>query len=93
MAINLTVDLAHATFADLVALVEAAEVAGVDKHARVQLEETTLHVEVEPNGAASSNSRPRRLAETAPSQLPPLGDAAVRSVIDILTGRQEPPRR
>ncbi|WP_115686124.1 hypothetical protein [Corynebacterium senegalense] len=81
MAVNLTVDLHDANFADLVALVEAARVAGVDKRARIELEDTTLHIKVEPS------------APGAAPQVPQLGDAAIRSVVDILTGRQEPPRR
>ena len=62
------------------ALVEAARVAGVDKRARIELEDTTLHIKVEPS------------APGAAPQVPQLGDAAIRSVVDILTGRQEPPR-
>ena len=102
MAVNLTVDLENATFADLVALVEAARVAGVDKRAKLELEDTTLHVTVEPgapgaqmpqgpHGSAGGFGGPRPPA-TPHSPLPQLGDAAIRSVIDILTGRQEPPR-
>ncbi|WJY68473.1 hypothetical protein CAURIS_07890 [Corynebacterium auris] len=80
---NLSVDLENATFADLQALVEAARVAGVDKRAPLVLDSGTLHVTVEPAAAPP--------ASTA-QQLPQIGDAAIRSVVDILTGRQEPPR-
>ncbi|MDY5785223.1 MULTISPECIES: hypothetical protein [unclassified Corynebacterium] len=92
MALNLTVDLDNATFADLVALVEAARVAGVDKRAPLVLEDTTLHLKVEPNALATGGAH-RAPATSTGGQLAPLGDAAIRSVIDILSGRQEPPRR
>ncbi len=82
---HFSIDLNDATFADLVALVEGARVAGVDKHARLELEDTTLTLEVEPDTRRATTTR----TET---QLPQLGDAAIRSVVDILTGRQEPPR-
>ncbi|AIJ33944.1 Uncharacterised protein [Corynebacterium imitans] len=85
MAVHFSIDLNDATFADLVALVEGARVAGVDKHARLELEDTTLTLEVEPDTRRATTTR----TET---QLPQLGDAAIRSVVDILTGRQEPPR-
>ncbi|OHF36100.1 hypothetical protein [Corynebacterium sp. HMSC074A01] len=85
MAVHFSIDLNDATFADLVALVEGARVAGVDKHARLELEDTTLTLEVEPDTRRAATTR----TET---QLPQLGDAAIRSVVDILTGRQEPPR-
>lgn len=91
MAVHFSIDLNDATYADLVALVEGARVAGVDKHARVHLEDTTLSLEVEPQVRAERHSA---RSEQAPAggQLPQLGDAAIRSVVDILTGRQEPPR-
>ena len=99
MAVNLTVDLDNATFADLVALVEAARVAGVDKRAKLELEDTTLHVSVEPSapgahspGAQAAGGYAAQRPPAPHSPLPQLGDAAIRSVIDILTGRQEPPR-
>ena len=88
MAVHFSIDLNDATFADLVARVEGARVAGVDKHARLELEDTTLTLEVEPDTRRSTT---RTEAPTG-GQLPQLGDAAIRSVVDILTGRQEPPR-
>lgn len=89
MAVNMTIDLNDATFADLVALVDAARVAGIDPTTKLDLNETTLGISVEP-------TTPRRAS--APEQakdrtVPPLGDAAIRSVVDILTGRQDPDRR
>lgn len=97
MAVHISIDLDNATYADLVALVDAARVAGVDPSAPLALEHTTLTIEVE-----AAKSSPQSLAAREPAHqgdesphrpLPQLGDAAIRSVVDILTGRQEPPRR
>ncbi|QYH19449.1 hypothetical protein JKI95_10235 [Corynebacterium aquatimens] len=94
MAVHMTIDLADATFADLVALVEAARVAGVERSTPVTLEDSTLTVAVEPapQPAPRPAERPAE-SDAAHRPLPQLGDAAIRSVVDILTGRQEPPRR
>lgn len=92
MAVNMTIDLDTATFADLVALVEAARVAGVSDAAPVQLDGAVLTVAVD-TSARTSRAKPARSEADAPQRpLPQLGDAAIRSVVDILTGRQEPPR-
>ena len=89
MAVHFSIDLNDATYADLVARVEGARVAGVDKQARLNLEDTTLSLEVEPDTRRGTT---RTEHPTPGGQLPQLGDAAIRSVVDILTGRQEPPR-
>ncbi|WP_235961741.1 MULTISPECIES: hypothetical protein [Corynebacterium] len=89
MAVNMTIDLNDATFADLVALVDAARVAGVDPKTALELDGETLSITVEPGTRTP-------VCEAAPEKertIAPLGDAAIRSVVDILTGRQEPPRR
>ncbi|AGF72985.1 hypothetical protein [Corynebacterium halotolerans] len=107
MSVQLSIDLSDATFADLRALVDAARTAGVDSRARLELEDTTLIVtadgttrpEPEPEildrdrdrGRGTSTGRNQRPAWD-PTMGHQLGDAAIRSVIDILTGRQEPPR-
>lgn len=89
MAVNMTIDLNDATFSDLVALVDAARVAGVDPATRLVHDGGTLAISVEPG------ARPARREATPERErtIAPLGDAAIRSVVDILTGRQEPPRR
>lgn len=89
MAVNMTIDLNDAIFADLVALVDAARVAGVDPATRLAHDGGTLAISVEPG------ARPARREATSERErtIAPLGDAAIRSVVDILTGRQEPPRR
>lgn len=97
MAVHITIDLSDATFADLVALVDAARVAGVDHATPLLLEDTTLTVEVEPSRSLARTSdaggEQAGAQEAGSSPLPHLGDAAIRSVVDILTGRQDPPAR
>lgn len=97
MAVHITIDLSDATFADLVALVDAARVAGVEHTTELLLEDTTLTIEVDPPRTVARAQDPGRGQESAQhggmSQLPHLGDAAIRSVVDILTGRQDPPPR
>lgn len=109
MAVSISIDLTDATFADLRALVDAARTAGVSDDVSVVLEDSTLIVtaddtteRVEVVDAPSENRTPR--PDTPGPRSPfgtghwggqggQIGDAAIRSVIDILTGRQEPPRR
>lgn len=94
MAVNMTINLEDATFSDLVALVQAAEVAGVDKLAPLKLEDSTLSITVTTPGVTrlGSDQPTNQGANTQPDSVGQLGDAAIRSVIDILTGKQEPPR-
>lgn len=108
MALSLSIDLTDATFADLRALVDAARTAGVSDRVSLVLEETTLivtaddtteRVEVVDAPAGEHGPREGTHGTRGPfssgnwaGQAGPIGDAAIRSVIDILTGRQEPPR-
>lgn len=93
MAVNVSIDLDNATFADLVALVDAARAAGVDTSAKLGLDESTLSLRVADPGAAKPPERSAGAKHaTRDSHGAPLGDAAIRSVIDILSGRLEPPR-
>lgn len=85
----MTVNLNDATFSDLVALVDAARVAGVDPRTALELDGETLSLTVEPGARTAEPVREK--LETGRT-IAPLGDAAIRSVVDILTGRQEPPR-
>ena len=89
MAVNMTINLNDATFADLVALVDAARVAGVDPQTTLELDGETLSLTVEPG---ARTAEPVREKPETGRTIAPLGDAAIRSVVDILTGRQEPPR-
>lgn len=90
MALNMKINLEDATYADLVALVKAAEVAGVDKRAPITLDGTELSLTVTTPGVTvlGGDTQPRPHGPSSPT----IGDAAIRSVIDILTGRTEPPR-
>ena len=85
----MTVNLNDATFSDLVALVDAARVAGVDPQTALELDGETLSLTVQPGARTAEAVREK--PETSRT-IAPLGDAAIRSVVDILTGRQEPPR-
>lgn len=97
MAVNLSIDLQDATYGDLVALVDAARTAGADNATALELEGTVLKLNV----AAPSVSVARRSARDAREYrdtgsfddrvLPVLGENAVRGIMDILTGRQDPP--
>lgn len=96
MAVVLSIDLSDATFADLRALVDAAATAGVSDSVSLVLEDTTLIV-----SADDTSDRDPIVAPRADHPRPhfergahgsSVGDAAIRSVIDILTGRQDPPR-
>ena len=100
MPLSLSIDLSDATFADLRALVDAAHTAGVDSRTRGEIEDTTLLVTIDSTAERKAEAevldpepetgaRPAFMSSTGQQ----LGDAAIRSVIDILTGRQEPPRR
>lgn len=86
MSLNFSIDLSEATFGDLEALVDAARAVGVDKRAPLDLEGETLTLEAEARTPGRPAPAPRE-----PKQ-PQLGDAAIRSVIDILSGRLDPPR-
>ena len=87
MALHLSLDLHGATLGDLEALVAAARSAGAESSSAIDVDthEQVLHVRA--HGL-------RRAAQGEPrTETSGVGEAAVRSVIDILTGRQEPPRR
>lgn len=107
MSLSLSIDLNDATFADLRALVDAARTAGVSDDVRLELEDTTLLVTATDTAARDGSGDAPAGAATPRTEQPrgpfgsgnwggqgsQIGDAAIRSVIDILTGRQEPPRR
>ncbi|QGU07879.1 hypothetical protein COCCU_09775 [Corynebacterium occultum] len=143
MALKLSIDLKDASFADLVALVDAARSAGMDPRDRIDFDGRTLSLEVEVDAffpgyeedddqdsedfsAAGEETeaaevidraaedffgprhrdhgRPRNPWEDVRKTFEQgrdtidfvgssgIGDAAIRSVIDILTGRQDPPQ-
>lgn len=104
MAVNLSIDLNDATYGDLVALVDAARTAGADSATSLELDGTTLKVSVaapsvsmarrDDERAARYTRDPRQVRDTVGFDdrvLPVLGENAVRGIMDILTGRQDPP--
>lgn len=99
MALNLSIDLQDATYGDLVALVDAARAAGVDSSSALQLDGSTLTLAVAAPSVAATRRAPRDTAGSGLTGLssfedrlvPSLGENAVRGIMDILTGRQDPP--
>lgn len=91
MALNLSIDLQDATYGDLVALVDAARAAGVDSASALQLDGSTLTLAVSAPSVAAARRVPRDAAGFDERLVPSLGENAVRGIMDILTGRQDPP--
>ena len=107
MSLNLSLDITTATLADLEAFLAAARAAGATGSDALELEDAQLRVSVtkprpEENIHASADE-PATTQATQPqaprhSQQPrsawerTLGDNALRSVIDILSERLDPPR-
>lgn len=91
MSISLTINLDDATFSDVVALVNAAEAAGVTPVTQLKLDGNVLSLTVSNPKAEAAPAAPGG-ASPSTSPVQGVGDAAIRSVIDILTGKQEPPR-
>ena len=98
MSLTLSIDLGDATFADLSAVIAAAQAAGVKPDTQLELVDGALQITVdEPAGkktsslAESARHRESEAKSGGTSRREPIGEAAIKSVIDILTGRQEPP--
>ncbi|HJG42954.1 hypothetical protein [Corynebacterium phoceense] len=96
MALTLRLDLSSANVADLEALLAAARAGGIGSEGRLSLDGTELVLSVaEP---AATQGAPRPATPDSPQHsnpvghVGPVGEAAIRSVIDIVTGRQNPPR-
>ena len=93
MAVQISIDLDNATFADLVALVDAARVAGVTPDTELELADSTLSIAVEPGTTDAHQQRvpertregegPTTVSTPGSSALPQLGDAAILSLIHI----------
>lgn len=86
MAMTLSLDLDGATVADLEAVLAAARAGGIGKHAPVTLDGTVLTLNI----SAPSTTQAPAANPTPTGGAHPVGEAAIRSVIDILTGRQSP---
>lgn len=85
MSMNLSLDLEGATIGDLEAMLAAARAGGIGKHAPLQLEGTVLTLTI-----ANPATVPAPAAGNTTGTGHQVGEAAIRSVIDILTGRQAP---
>lgn len=87
MALHLSLDLHGTTLGDVEALVAAARSAGAQSS-------SVIDVDAEAGVLSVRAQAPRYASQDASrGEGSGVGEAAVRSVIDILTGRQEPPRR
>lgn len=91
MALNLSIDLQDATYGDLVALVDAARAAGVDNAAALELDGSTLKLSVAAPSVGVARRVHRDTSGFEDRVVPTLGENAVRGIMDILTGRQDPP--
>lgn len=96
MALTLRLDLSSANVADLEALLAAARAGGIGGEDRVSLDGTELVLTVAEPAATQEAPRPATPDASQHSNpvghVGPVGEAAIRSVIDILSGRQNPPR-
>lgn len=96
MALTLRLDLSSANVADLEALLAAARAGGIGGEGRVSLDGTELVLTVAEPAATQEAPRPATPDASQHSNpvelVGPVGEAAIRSVIDILSGRQNPPR-
>lgn len=103
MALSLSLDLHSATLDDLEAFLASARSAGMDGRTTVTAQGSTITVSTDAPAASTGaqettltpdpSERVRRVVGMPAEVAGGVGEAAVRSVIDILTGRQEPPRR
>lgn len=98
MELKLSLDLDGATLRDLQQFVATAENAGVQNSATLGVEGTVVHLEthsVQTPRTRTESQHPKGDDPTPTSEfrIPGVvGEQAIRSVIDILTGKQEPPR-
>lgn len=100
MALNLSIDLTDATFADLAALVEAARTAGIDPATDLVLEDTTLTIRADgdPDHAQPRGRRYRHdkydKFEMPERPGPSAGtDAALKFIAELLGGNERGDRR
>lgn len=91
MALNLSIDLQDATYGDLIALVDAARAAGVDNATALELDGSTLKLSVAAPSVGVARRATRDISSYEDRVVPKLGENAVRGIMDILTGRQDPP--
>ncbi|HAT1302455.1 TPA: hypothetical protein I8V98_000774 [Corynebacterium striatum] len=93
MSLNLSLDITTATLADLEAFLAAARAASATDDADLVLDGTYLRVDVSsPRAEKPQAENPQATAHPRHSVEQPLGDNAIRSIIDILSERLDPPR-
>ncbi|SQG65061.1 Uncharacterised protein [Corynebacterium renale] len=97
MELKLSLDLNDATLRDLQQFVATAENAGVQSGARLSLDGSVVHLHThsvqESLPKSSTSHKGTDPTPTSEFRIPGVvGEQAIRSVIDILTGKQEPPR-
>ncbi|WKD59659.1 hypothetical protein [Corynebacterium caspium] len=91
MALHLSIDLKNATLADLENLVAAAHSAQASSDTKLELDPEKQTLTLHAEGKKSPVSHTEYSGEQRWNIPNSLGENAVRSVIDILTGRLEPP--
>ncbi|MFS0501509.1 hypothetical protein ACL1CX_02180 [Corynebacterium striatum] len=93
MSLNLSLGITTATLADLEAFLAAARAASATDDADLVLDGTHLRVDVSsPRAEKPQVETPQATAHPRHSVERPLGDNAIRSIIDILSERLDPPR-
>lgn len=99
MSLRISLPLEEATLADLESAVAAARAAGMGNRATIEVdaETTTLTITAGADSALTPDLDAWVRTSTGSragheNGVAGIGEQAVRSVIDILTGRMEPPR-
>ena len=88
MSLNLSLDLNDATLADLGAFLAAARAANGDPAAAVSVEGTVLRVDVAKPRVSPAEPKPRPRSGLDR----PVAESMIRTIIDALSERREPPR-
>lgn len=87
MAVELSIDLANATFSDLVKLVDAARTAGVDSEAQINLDDEVLRVVAEGPVAPRPVEQVGQARPTNPLNSANT-DVALKFLAELLSGRE-----
>lgn len=89
MSLNLSLDLADATLADLEAFLAAARAANSDPKAELSVEGTVMRVDVDKPRVRPAEPQPDRRPRTVMDR--PVAENTIRSIIDALSERLDPP--
>lgn len=90
MSLNLSLDLSDASLAELSALLSAARAAGAQQNNELRIEGTVLTIEIAQPEDKPAPQHPRAEGRGRPER--PLGESTIRSIIDALNDRIDPPR-